>query len=572
MDRNTLLFIVLSLAVLLAWNLLQAQRRPAPGMEPEVEIAADASRTAASRDSRGDIATPGPAPPARRASEPLAVETPTAPDTTATPAWSRVFETALYRAEVTNEGAGLLAWYLKDELYAERTPEGDRPMQLLSARATDQLVLRTPFVEFGLGDLGKSRYRVESSSADSVVFVLEVGGVTIRKTFRFEAENYVLRLLVSVENHSGRILSPRFETQWPADVLEASDFAEQSLIAFHDDGVERESVAGVGVPGFFSELFGSADPDGVVRMTGGIEWAGVDLRYFVGALLPARATSASARFQAIQPGKSAMTVLGFDPVRLSDGQSVENDYRLYLGPKEPKRLEAVGAQLGQSIDLGYGWIAPLTGFFGWLLNVIYSVVGNYGVAIILLTILVRVATLPIVGRQMKSMEKMRAIQPQVKELQAKYKDDRQKQSEEVMKFYRESGVNPLGGCFPMLLQFPVFIGLFFALQSSIQLRHAPFFGYINDLSAPATLFVIPGIDLPIRLLPILMGLSMVVQQRMTPMTMDPAQARMMMTIMPVMMTVLFYQFPSGLVLYWMVSNLLAIGHQAWVGQRQRAAA
>jgi YidC/Oxa1 family membrane protein insertase len=124
----------------------------------------------------------------------------------------------------------------------------------------------------------------------------------------------------------------------------------------------------------------------------------------------------------------------------------------------------------------------------------------------------------------------------------------------------------------MLLQFPVFIGLFFALRSSIDLRHAPFFGYIDDLSTPATLFTIPEIDLPIRLLPILMGLSMIVQQRMTPMTMDPAQARMMMTVMPVMMTVLFYQFPSGLVLYWMVSNVLGIAHQSYVGHKLRAAA
>ena len=182
------------------------------------------------------------------------------------------------------------------------------------------------------------------------------------------------------------------------------------------------------------------------------------------------------------------------------------------------------------------------------------------------------ATLPIVSRQMKSMERMRALQPEVTALQEKFKDDKQQLSQETMKLYRERGVNPLGGCLPMLLQFPVFIGLFFALRSSIELRDAPFFGYITDLSAPATLFVIPGIDLPVRLLPILMGLSMVVQQRMTPMTIDPAQARMMMTIMPVMMTVLFYQFPSGLVLYWMVSNVLGIAHQAWVGRQQRAGA
>ena len=572
MDRNTLLFIVLSVTVLLGWNLLQANRPPDPRQkvtanEAAVEVAdsrSPASPPPASLNElppRGESSSdPEPSPERVVASEPEE------------PAWSRVFETDLYRATLTNKGAALTSWELSEERYSERTPEGIRPIEILSGSESERLVLRTPFEEFGFGDLGSRRYRVESSTADSAVLVLEAGGVTIRKTYRFDPGNYLLRLSVSVDNRSGRILNPRFETQWPAEVSEAPDFQEQSLIAFHDDGVEREAVAGVGVPGIFSDLFGSADPDGVIRLRGGVDWAGVDLRYFVGAVLPDRATSANARFQATVPGQVAMTVLGFDPIPLPSGQAVVNDYRVYLGPKETKRLEAVGAQLVQSIDFGYGWIAPLTRFFNWLLNVIYAFVGNYGVAIILLTILVRVATLPIVGRQMKSMEKMRAVQPQIQELQAKYKDDRQKQSEEMMKFYKENGVNPLGGCLPMLLQFPVFIGLFFALQSSIQLRHAPFFGYIDDLSAPATLFVIPEIDLPVRLLPILMGLSMIVQQRMTPMTMDPAQAKMMMTIMPVMMTVLFYQFPSGLVLYWMISNVLGIAHQAWVGKQQRAAA
>ena len=142
-----------------------------------------------------------------------------------------------------------------------------------------------------------------------------------------------------------------------------------------------------------------------------------------------------------------------------------------------------------------------------------------------------------------------------------------------MELYRKEKVNPLGGCFPMLLQLPVFIGLFYALRSSISLRQAPFVSWINDLSVPETLFVIPGLELPIRILPLVMGATLGVQQRMTPTpSMDPAQARMMMTIMPVMMTVLFYQFPSGRVLYWMVSNLLGIAHQAWVGHKQRAAA
>jgi YidC/Oxa1 family membrane protein insertase len=186
-------------------------------------------------------------------------------------------------------------------------------------------------------------------------------------------------------------------------------------------------------------------------------------------------------------------------------------------------------------------------------------------------VLVRVVTAPLTSRQMRSMKRMGELQPRLKELQEKYKDDRQRQSQEMMKLYREAGVNPLGGCLPLVLQFPVFIGLYYALQSSISLRQAPFLLWIDDLSSPESLFTIPGFNLPVRVLPIVMGLTMIAQQKMTPTTMDPAQARMMMTVMPVMFTVLFYQFPSGLVLYWMVSNVLAIAHQMWVNRQTKAA-
>jgi YidC/Oxa1 family membrane protein insertase len=176
------------------------------------------------------------------------------------------------------------------------------------------------------------------------------------------------------------------------------------------------------------------------------------------------------------------------------------------------------------------------------------------------------------ARQMKSAERMRELMPRIKELQEKFKDDRQKQSEATFKLYRETGVNPLGGCLPMVLQLPVFIGLFYALQSSIDLRHASFMLWINDLSAPATLFMVPGMDFPVRILPVLMAASMWAQQKMMPQTgMDPAQAKMMLIMMPGMMLVISYTFPSGLVLYWLVSNLLGIGHQLWVRRRMQAA-
>ena len=224
------------------------------------------------------------------------------------------------------------------------------------------------------------------------------------------------------------------------------------------------------------------------------------------------------------------------------------------------------------MNRGFSWLEPLTRFFEIALDTLYRYIPNYGLAIIVLTILVRIFTAPLMAKQMRSAERMRALQPKMKELQERYKDDRQKQSEETMKLYREEKVNPIAGCLPLLLQFPVLIGLFYALRSSIGLRHAPFALWINDLSQPATLFVMPGIDFPIRLLPIVMGASMFVQQKMTPTTgMDPAQARMMLIMMPAMMLFISYTFPSGLVLYWTVSNLLGIAQQYWIRKQTQPA-
>jgi YidC/Oxa1 family membrane protein insertase len=288
-------------------------------------------------------------------------------------------------------------------------------------------------------------------------------------------------------------------------------------------------------------------------------------------MVPENPSEASARFVATQPGKAGEVELFFAPVSLPPGQSLERVYRVYAGPKRSDLLQAAGGSLESSINLGWSWVHPLTRAFAWLLHALYGVIPNYGVGIILLTILVRVATTPLTMKQMRSMERMRALQPKLQELRDKYPDDRQKQSEEMMKLYRQEGVNPLGGCLPMLLQLPVFIGLFYALQSSIDLRQAHFVGWIDDLSAPDMLFMIPGIELPFRVLPLLNGAAMVVQQKLQPTQVDPAQARMMMIVMPVMMTVLFYQFPSGLVLYWTLSSVLAIVHQLWVGRGLRTA-
>jgi YidC/Oxa1 family membrane protein insertase len=470
--------------------------------------------------------------------------------------------TALFEAEVSSRGGVLAHWELTR--YVDASVPGKPRVVLTTPEGPGDGELVTPFAELGEGDWSRAPYTVEQPSPLTVVFRRTGSGVEVRKTYEFSPDSYELRLRVEVENRSQRVLEPTFELIWAAGQRPGPDFVDQALIAFHDGELQRARLDAFGKSGFF----GGGGPPEVQAFSRNLDWAGVELRYFLMAFLPEAPRDASAAFVPDRPGDTAEVRLSYPPTELPPGSRAVREYRGYIGPKERPLLAALGAHLERSIDQGWAWMSPLTQFFSWTLQLCYAVIPNYGVAIIVLTILVRLVTAPLTARQMRSMKKMGELQPRLKELQEKYKDDRQRQSQEMMKLYRETGVNPLGGCLPLVLQFPVFIGLYYALQSSIDLRQAPFFGWIDDLSRPETLFTLPGLDVPVRVLPLVMGATMVLQQRMTPTTMDPQQARMMMTIMPIMFTVLFYQFPSGLVLYWMVSNLLAIGHQAWVNRKK----
>jgi YidC/Oxa1 family membrane protein insertase len=558
LDRNTVLAIVLSLAVLIGWSMYQAQFTPPPGDAP----AGEASAPPAIEETQPPLAEiippleePSPAPPAP--SMPGAEEQ------------ILTFEKPLYIAEFTTRGAGLRRWQLREFHHG---PAGDHaPIIMTTEREPVETTLLTPFLELGLGDLAQALFEIESQDETSVSFRYSRNGVTVRKIYSLDDDSYSFRLRLDVENTSSSPVAPEFGVQWPAAKRETQDFKDESFTLLHDGGVENHAIASLGRGGFLGSIFGGGpvtDPE----YGGEIEWAGIQGTYFLGVLLPDNPARAKVGIETVEEGESGRAEISFPSVQLPSGQTTDQQFRAYLGPKEQERLEQMGSNTVRSIDLGWSWIEPLVLGFNWLLLALYSIVPNYGVAIILLTVLVRLVTMPLTNRQMRSMERMREVQPKVKALQEKHGDDRQKQSEEMMKLYRSEGVNPLGGCFPMLLQLPVFIGLFYALRSSIQLRQAPFVGWINDLSAPETLFTIPGIEIPVRVLPLVMGASMVLQQKITPTaSVDPAQARMMMTIMPVMMTVLFYQFPSGLVLYWFVSNILAIGHQLLIGRRMRGA-
>jgi YidC/Oxa1 family membrane protein insertase len=559
-DRNLLLAIVLSLAVLMSWSAWERARR---GEQPPVDITAP-EQVEAPRPSRVTGAQPAtkPAEPPRgrlspRGDSVTSRDEPNAPETRAH------VTTDLFTAELSSHGGTLAHWELAH--YVDKSVPGAPLVVLTTPETAGDAELVTPFLGLGQGDLSRAAYELEQPSPLEVVFRREAGGVVTTKAYEFSPESYAFRLRLEVENRSSETIESSFDLGWRASHRDGPDFVDQGLLALHDGSLERVRLDAFGKGGFFGG--GGAEPK---KMSGNVDWAGVELRYFLAAFLPEAARDASASFIPIEPGTAAEVQIGYAPIEIPPGQSASREYRGYIGPKERDRLVALGAHVDRAADQGWSWMSPLTAFFSWTLQLCYAVIPNYGVAIIVLTILVRLVTAPLTARQMRSMKRMGELQPKLKEIQEKFKDDRQRQSQEMMRIYRETGVNPLGGCLPLLLQFPVFIGLYYALQSSIDLRQAPFFGWIDDLSRPETLFTLPGVDLPVRVLPLVMGGTMVLQQRMTPTTMDPQQARMMMTVMPVMFTVLFYQFPSGLVLYWMVSNLLAIGHQAWVNRQKSA--
>lgn len=555
MDRNLLLAMALSFAVITLWGMYTGENKPpeVPGASAPAEAPVEPS---GSFDTAAD---PGEAP---------STATPEIPQSdleAVTPAVDErqiVVRTDLYEAEFTTHGGALLRWDLLE--YDDSTAPGRPAVEMVMRGKGDVPGLATPLKELGYGDLSRVPFAVEQPDPYTLLFSADIRGAQIRKRYELHPDRYALTLTVEVVNGTDRHLRPTFELIWPARARESADFTEFNLAAYTDDSLELYPV--VAPPSFLG--FGGGVPDEPMEFVGDVSWAGSQMRYFLAAIVPEDPRAANVRFTAVDPEVEARLQVNLAPAEVPPGERLERRFEVYLGPKEASRLDAVGHHLDEAILKG--WFPALTRFFTWLLAAAYSVVPNYGVAIIIITVIVRLLMAPLMTRQMKSMKKMGALQPQMKEIQAQYADDRQKQSEAMMALYKENGMSPFSmfsGCFPMLLQMPVFIGFYYALQGAIQLRQQPFVGWIDDLSQPESLFVIPGLELPVRVLPILMGGSMILQQRLSPTTMDPAQARMMMTVMPVMFTVLFYQFASGLVLYWLMSTLLGIGQQVLTNRR-----
>ena len=281
-------------------------------------------------------------------------------------------------------------------------------------------------------------------------------------------------------------------------------------------------------------------------------WIGIVQHYFVSAWVPPDSVSREFYVKKLPDGLFASGVIVPSP-KIAPGATARVDVPLFAGPQEQRRLKAVAPGFDLVVD--YGWLTIVAWPLFWLLQKYHSLTGNWGVAIILLTVTVKLVFFPLSAASYKSMAKMKLVTPRLTKLREMYANDRAKMNQAMMELYKTEKINPLGGCFPIVVQIPVFIALYWVLLAAIELRHAPFILWIKDLSA---------LD-PYYVLPILMTVSMVIQTRMNPKPPDPVQAKVM-TFMPFVFSVFFFFFPAGLVLYWLVNNILSILQQ-WQIQR-----
>ena len=535
--RRIILAIVLSLGVLLLWQYVFVKKAPETAPPPQ-PVAAQAAAPAPETETAGrpEAETAPAEERASDAAEALNAETEE----------EIIVSTSLYTARWTNKGGVLLSWKLhhhkneKDEALelvpAAAEASGVQPLALLEAldpsRATIEELRSTP-LNTALYEATGGNLSLKDGEKGVLRFRYADGrGLEAEKTFTFTGGRYDVGAAVTVRR-GGR----------PADVRivwgpGCGNPSEAELKQRFGAGAGASFLAGTKVYRVEEKKY---KPESSVFNF--LTWSAYDDNYFATIFLPETA-SGSASFLRFENGKTPFFFLAASAPRT-----------IFIGPKEMGVLTALGSETKRVVR--YGMFGFITEILFVSLRAIHKVVPNWGFAIIVLTILIKILFFPLTYSSSKSMARMADLQPKIKALRAKYKkaktdiEQRRQMNEEMMKLYKEHGVNPAGGCLPMLIQLPIFWGFFRMLTVAIELRHSPWILWVKDLSVHDPTYVTP----------ILMGVTQFISQKMTPTSADPAQARMML-IMPVVMTLFFLNFQSGLVLYWLTSNVLQIGQQA----------
>jgi YidC/Oxa1 family membrane protein insertase len=537
MEKRVFLAILLSFAVLFLYQALIPP--PPPGNESSARpdsLSSGSTAPAAGPITSGNLTAPVPA-------APLEVSAPVLGDTEQR---EIVVETDLVRAVFTNRGGRLLHWQLKayrddagvpiDVIPASIPPEMPRPFSLrvedptLTARLNDTL------------------YSVSGPDAGSVTFTMETAeGLSVRKVFVLSPDTFVVTFSADVRQN-GQAINPT--VQWGPGMTD--EIAHRPQGSFFSPAFIYPAQAIYYVDGDVEREAGSALGTGAVR-EGQFRWAGVDDHYFISAVLQPPANSRF-EYQPVGIAKAASPLeVGQYVAYSARFPTPPENVRFYIGPKQLDVMRSIDPEFTRAIYFGmFAWLAaPLLDALRW----IYGYIGSWGWSIIALTILINLAMFPLRHKSVVSMRRMQELQPQMKAIQdryAKYKitdPERQKMNQEVMELYRAKGVNPASGCVPMLLTMPFLFAFYAMLGQAIEIRGESFW-WIPDLALRDPLFITP----------VAMGLSMFWQQKITPTTADPTQQKIMM-FMPIMIAVTMLFAPSGLVIYWLVSNVWSIGQQ-----------
>ncbi len=538
--RRLVLFVIFSMSILMLWDAWQRQHAPA-----------DITRQASVNASTADSSVPSQSASAASATK---VELPI-DSRYKLPAGQRISVTTdLYKADIETTGGDLR----RLELLKHRAADNEKTNFILLDDAAKPM---TYVAQTGLigADLPTHKATFTSSATTYKMQdgqnALEVRlswankGVTVDKVYTFHRNSYAIDVTYEVKNGSAEVITPAVYYQ----IVHDSESNQGSALmptftggSYYTDATKFKKLA-------FSDM--EKEP---LKLTSNDGWVGLLQHYFVSAWIPKQGLAREFYSKKLNEHmymigtKSALSTI-------APGASLTIPARLFSGPQTKKDLKATAPGLEYTVD--YGWLTVVAAPLFWVLSKIYDLVHNWGVAIILLTILIKAAFYPLSAKSYRSMAQMRELAPRLESMKQKFGDDRQKMQMAMMELYKKEKINPMGGCLPIVVQIPVFISLYWMLLGSVELRHAPFFGWIQDLSA---------ID-PYYILPLIMGASMIIQTKLNPKPTDPIQAKVM-TWMPVIFSIFFFFFPAGLVLYWVVNNIISIWQQWFINKSIHAAA
>lgn len=563
MDKKTIVTIVICIAALMLWHNVVApkmwppQEQPAqPTQPPDPRLADTADREEpadAARAVRPGTGETTDQPPGDQPD--ISDEQPDVQDTT--------LSNEYLTLELTNVGGTIREAYLNQ---FKESATDKSSLRLLAPMEPGQHSLALRF-EPEQGLAGR-RFHVVEADEQAVVYQTTLqSGLRITKTIELPDDAYHAVMTVRLENVSGKEMKVAYRATSAAGIMpEMPSWKKNGGVKpsalktrYIQGAVAAQLANGLKV---FKKGPGKVQESPWVYDAATVEWVGLKNRYFSAVLKP-MTSGLVVRGQISSVGENNVTAsLESVDVVLKPNAAAEHPFMFFIGPNSKKVLANPAYTAFAGLHK-VPWPAPVTKLFLGILHTFYGIVGNYGVAIIMLTLLVRAALHPLTRKSQKSMHEMQSLGPKMKELKEKHKDDKKRQQEETMKLYREHGVNPMGGCLPIFLQLPILIGLFGALRYAIELRQAPFFLWMKDLSQPDALMMLPD-DIPLlgggplNILPILMIVAMFLQQKLTPKPAADAQAeqtqKMMMWMMPAMFGFLFYSMPSGLVLYFMTST------------------